>query len=148
MPRLIDKNDDGFGTANIREMYKAVKAFGHNVYIVASATNQSGTGGTAVYTTAGNLTTDSEFGKPSPQLSPIGLEKLTILGIIKKGAPSFGTDPNDSHIWYYNGTPSACVQVALGYILPKFGEFSTPDLVMSGPNYGLNCKHIIVLNYL
>jgi hypothetical protein len=56
------QNDDGFGTANIREMYKAVKAYGHEAYIVASADNQSGKGGTVTYTTSRNLTVDSEFG--------------------------------------------------------------------------------------
>jgi 5'-nucleotidase len=49
-----------------------------------------------------------------------------------------GPDPMDSHIWYYNGTPSACVQVGLDYVLPRYANFSVPDLVLSGPNYGLN----------
>lgn len=57
---------------------------------------------------------------------------------MKAGAPSVGTDPTDSHIWYYNGTPSACVQVALDYVLPRFANFSAPDLVMSGPSFGWN----------
>jgi 5'-nucleotidase len=57
---------------------------------------------------------------------------------VKAGSPSVGTDPTDSHIWYYNGTPSACVQVALDYVFPLFANFSTPDLVMSGPNFGWN----------
>ena len=56
------QNDDGFGTANIRELYKAMKAFGHNVYIVASVVNQSGKGRTVEYTKEKNLTGDSEFG--------------------------------------------------------------------------------------
>jgi hypothetical protein len=57
--------------------------------------------------------------------------------MVKAGAPSIGTDPNDSHIWYYNGTPSACVQIALDYIFPTFTNITsgTPDLVLSGPNY-------------
>ncbi|CZR58184.1 uncharacterized protein PAC_08075 [Phialocephala subalpina] len=53
-------NDDGFGASNIREMYKAIKAFGHNVYIIASTSIQSGTGGTVVFTNR-NLTADTEF---------------------------------------------------------------------------------------
>lgn len=66
---VLISNDDGFGTANIRELYKAMKAFGHNVYIVASVTNQSGMGGAAVYTKDRNLTADSEFGMPSSFLT-------------------------------------------------------------------------------
>lgn len=57
---------------------------------------------------------------------------------MKKGAPSIGTDPNDSHIWYFNGTPSSCVQVALDYVLPRYTNLTTFDLVLSGPNYGWN----------
>lgn len=55
-------NDDDLRTANIRELYKPMKPFGHNVYIVASVTNQSGTGGTSIYTKDSNLTADGEFG--------------------------------------------------------------------------------------
>lgn len=63
--------------------------------------------------------------------------RLTVgIGIVKAGAPSLGTDPNDSHIYYYNGTPATQVVVALDYILPPLNF--TPDLVLSGPNYGLN----------
>ncbi|CAL3967293.1 hypothetical protein PZA11_003639 [Diplocarpon coronariae] len=117
---ILITNDDGFGTANIRELYNAMKEFGHNVYIVSSVTNQSGTGGTVKYTKEKNLTTDGDF------------------GIIKQGAPSIGTDPFDSHIWYYNGTPSVCVQVALDYVRDRFTEIENFDLVLSGPNYGKN----------
>ncbi|KAF4500064.1 5 3 -nucleotidase [Fusarium agapanthi] len=58
--------------------------------------------------------------------------------LIPKGAPSVGHDPKDSQIWYYNGTPAACTFVALDYVLPKFANFSVPDLVVTGPNYGTN----------
>ncbi|RDW61451.1 SurE-like protein [Coleophoma crateriformis] len=117
---ILISNDDGFGTANIRELYKAMKALGHNCYIVASVVNESGMGGAEVYTKYKNLTSDSEF------------------GIVKAGAPSVGTDPNDSHIWYYNGTPSTQIQVALDYVLPRYTNLTTFDLVLSGVNYGLN----------
>ncbi|KUJ16008.1 sure-like protein [Mollisia scopiformis] len=117
---ILITNDDGFGVSNIRELYKAVKALGHNAYIVASASDKSGTGGSLSFATTANLTADTQY------------------GIVKAGAPSVGADPNDSHIWYYNGTPSVCVMVALDYILSTFANFSTPDLVLSGPNYGDN----------
>jgi 5'-nucleotidase len=44
-------------------MYKAIKAYGHNAWIVASATDMSGQGGRAVFTTDKTLLSDSEFGK-------------------------------------------------------------------------------------
>lgn len=45
-------------------MYKAIKAFGHNVYIVAATSNESGIEETVVFTSAANLTADTEFGTP------------------------------------------------------------------------------------
>ncbi|PMD45504.1 sure-like protein, partial [Hyaloscypha variabilis F] len=113
-------NDDGFGVSNIRELYKAVKAYGHNVYIVASTSDRSGAGGSLSFAATANLTADNQF------------------DIVKAGSPSVGTDPNDSHIWYYNGTPSTCVMAALDYIFPTFANFTLPDLVLSCPNYGDN----------
>ncbi|KAJ5702828.1 sure-like protein [Penicillium malachiteum] len=112
-------NDDGFGTGNIREMYKAMKGYGHNVFLVASSSDQSGKGGSLTYATSANLTANSEY------------------DLVKAGAPSVGHDPDDDHIWYYDGSPVACTSVGIDYVLPKFGV-SEPDLVMSGPNYGDN----------
>ncbi|POS71425.1 5'/3'-nucleotidase SurE [Diaporthe helianthi] len=87
---ILMNNDDGFGSANLREFYRVLKSKGHNVWIVAPAVQR------------------------------------------------IGPDPIDSHIWYYNGTPAACTFVALDYVLPNFANFTTPDLVVTGPNYGTN----------
>jgi 5'-nucleotidase len=88
--------------------------------MVAPVENQSATGGSSDFSSEGNLTAPSEY------------------DIIPKGAPSIGTDPHDSHIWYYNGTPAACTFVALDYVLPRYANFSTPDLLLTGPNFGTN----------
>ncbi|KIH92796.1 5'-nucleotidase [Sporothrix brasiliensis 5110] len=117
---VLITNDDGFGTANIRAMYYAMTALGHNCYIVASSSDQSGQGSRLIFASDAKLTGDSEF------------------GIVKSGAPSIGTDPHDDHIWYYNGSPATQVLVALDYVLPKHANFSVPDLVLAGPNYGPN----------
>ena len=114
------QNDDGFGTANIRAMYQAMTALGHNCYIVASSSDQSGQGSRLIFTSDATLKSDSEF------------------GIVRSGAPSIGQDPHDDHIWYYNGSPATQVLVALDHVLPNHANFSVPDLVMTGPNYGLN----------
>lgn len=117
---ILLNNDDGFGSANIRELYRLLNAAGHNAWIVAPVSNQSGKGGTEVFTTEANLTAPSEF------------------NLIPKGAPSFGTDPNDSHIWYYNGTPTACTFFALDYVVPNYWNGTKPDLLVAGPNFGDN----------
>ncbi|KAF6240920.1 hypothetical protein HO173_000712 [Letharia columbiana] len=117
---IIVNNDDGFGSANIRELYRFLNVAGHNAWIVAPVSNESGKGGTEVFTTEANLTAPSEF------------------DLVPKGAPSFGTDPNDSHIWYYNGTPTACTFFALDYVVPNYWNGTKPDLLVAGPNFGQN----------
>ena len=93
---------------------------GHDVYLVAPVDNESGQGGRAVFTTEPTLTRPSEF------------------DLIPKGAPSFGTDPADSHIWYYNGTPAAVTFFALDYVVPRYTGWKNVDLLVSGPNFGTN----------
>ena len=58
--------------------------------------------------------------------------------MIKAGAPALGRDPLDDHIFYYNGTPATQVFMALDYVLPKYFNLTTVDLVLSGPNFGMN----------
>ncbi|KAH7230355.1 hypothetical protein NW759_016201 [Fusarium solani] len=117
---ILLNNDDGFGSGNLRELYRILKEQDHNVWIVAPATKQSGKGGTSEFTTEGNLTGPSHY------------------DLIPAGAPSVGSDPKDSQIWYYNGTPAACTFVALDYVLPRYADFKVPDLVVTGPNFGTN----------
>ena len=117
---IVVTNDDGFGTANVREFYRLLKKQGHDAWLVASVDDQSVQGGRSAFTTSPTLTSPSQY------------------NIIPAGAPSFGTDPNDSHIWYYNGTPAAVTFFALDYVVPRFTKRSKVDLVVSGPNFGNN----------
>ncbi|RKK75123.1 hypothetical protein BFJ71_g17168, partial [Fusarium oxysporum] len=80
---ILLNNDDGFGSGNLREMYRIFKEKGHNVWLVAPATKQSGKDGTSDFTTEGNLTGPSQY------------------DLVPKGAPSVGNYPKDSQIWYY-----------------------------------------------
>ncbi|KAF2842258.1 acid phosphatase [Patellaria atrata CBS 101060] len=117
---ILLNNDDGFASANLRELYRYMKQQGHNVWIVAPSNQQSGQGGRSSFTSSRNLTRPSDY------------------DIIPKGAPSVGPDPEDPHIWYYDGTPAACGFVGLDYVLPRFGDFEVPDLILTGPNFGNN----------
>ncbi|KAK0713417.1 survival protein sure-like phosphatase/nucleotidase [Lasiosphaeria miniovina] len=117
---VLITNDDGFGTANIRELYKQMTDLGHSCYLVASATFDVGSGTRLDFTNSPKMTRNGDW------------------DLVKSGAPSIGPDPDDGHIWYYNGTPAAQVVVALDYILPTFTKVKTPDLVISGPNSGWN----------
>ncbi|EPS36326.1 hypothetical protein H072_10160 [Dactylellina haptotyla CBS 200.50] len=119
---IIINNDDGWATANIREFYKALRADGHNAYIVAPVEQQSGQGGRTVFSAEAKLSRPGQF------------------DTVPAGAPSFGSDPMDSHIWYYNGTPAAVTFFALDYLVKRKEIFSgsDPDLIVTGPNEGSN----------
>ncbi|EWC47716.1 hypothetical protein DRE_02916 [Drechslerella stenobrocha 248] len=119
---IILNNDDGWATANIRELYKALKGDGHNAYIVAPVEQQSGQGGTLVFSAEAKLSRAGQW------------------DTVPAGAPSFGFDPIDSHIWYYNGTPAAVTLFALDYLVKRQRIFNgaDPDLVVTGPNEGPN----------
>ena len=121
---ILVNNDDGFGSANTRELYRLLRAAGHDAWMVAPAVDNSGQCGRLIFTPYPELTNETEF------------------GLVPAGAPSLGPDPHDSHIWYYNGTPAACTAVVLAYVLPTFAEFSVPDLFVSGPKFRRQCWHI------
>lgn len=88
---ILLNNDDGFGSANLRETYRLFKEKGHNgnpsnndpgtnktniwptVWLVAPATKQSGKGGASDFTAEANLTGPSQY------------------DLIPKGAPSVWT---------------------------------------------------------
>lgn len=113
-------NDDGFGSAQLRELKRLLDGAGHQTVVVAPVDNESGQGGRSVFTSSKTLTVASEY------------------DLLPAGAPSLGRDANDPDIWYYNGTPAACTFVALDYVLPRYYDNMTVDLYTGGPNYGAN----------
>ncbi|KAF5374265.1 hypothetical protein D9758_004522 [Tetrapyrgos nigripes] len=118
---IVLTNDDSWASANIRATYDALKSDGHNVLLVGPAVQQSGKGGTFVV--------------PSTNITAPGGE----FGSIPVGAPYFGHDVKDDHIWYFNGTPAATTVFALDIVVPMvFGHNKKVDLVVSGPNEGQN----------
>ncbi len=117
---ILLTNDDSWVSTNIRATYNSLRNQGHNVILVAPATDQSGQGGRFVY--------------PS---SPT-LERDDIYGILKAGDPSWGHDKGDKNIWYFNGTTAACVAFAFDYVFPLYFQEIEIDLVISGPNKGNN----------
>lgn len=74
---ILMGNDDGFGSANLRELYRMLRAAGHNAWIVAPQDDESGQGGRSVFTTSRNLTAPTQFnlvpaGAPSVSVTSIG----------------------------------------------------------------------------
>ncbi|KAG7889955.1 hypothetical protein KL936_002629 [Ogataea polymorpha] len=117
---ILLTNDDGWAATNIRAFYRDLKAAGHDVVMVAPAVQMSGNGGKFQLAASNTLETDAEFGYPPA------------------GSPSWGHEEDDLNVWYYNGTPAACVAVALDYILPTYFNNMTVDVVVGGPNEGNN----------
>lgn len=117
---ILLSNDDGWAATNIRATYRELKAAGYEVILVSPAQQRSGFGGQFKVPTSANLTADGEFAYP-PQ-----------------GAPSWGHEHDDMNVWYFNGTPSSCVAFGLDYVIPKYFNNKTVDLVVAGPNEGTN----------
>ena len=117
---ILLTNDDGWQATNIRATYYKLKEAGHNVFLVAPVSQRSGFSGKFDIPTSPTLQTNGEFNYPPA------------------GAPSWGHEVDDNHIWYFNGTPASSAVFGINYVIPKYGDNVTIDLVVSGPNEGTN----------
>ncbi|KAH3662583.1 hypothetical protein OGAPHI_005835 [Ogataea philodendri] len=117
---ILLTNDDGWAATNIRALYRDLKAAGHDVIMVAPAEQRSGYGGKFQLDSSNTLQYDTLFSYPPA------------------GSPSWGHEEDDLNVWYYNGTPAACVAVGLDYIIPTYFNNISVDLVVGGPNEGNN----------
>lgn len=117
---ILLTNDDGWAATEIRAFYRDLKAAGHNVLLVAPVSQRSGWGGKFDFPDSPELKTDGEF------------------AYRVKGDPSFDHEIDDMNVWYFNGTPASCVGFGLDYLIPRYFDNMTIDLVVSGPNQGNN----------
>ncbi|OUM52055.1 hypothetical protein BVG19_g1208 [[Candida] boidinii] len=117
---ILLTNDDGWYATNIRALYRDLTAAGYNVVTVAPAQQYSGNGGRFIVPSQNTLETDYLFSYPG------------------KGSPAWGYEENDMNMWYFNGSPAACVAMGLDYVLPNYFDNMTVDLVIGGPNEGNN----------
>jgi 5'-nucleotidase len=104
-----------------------LKAFEHNIYLVASTRDRGGTGGILLHTTERNLTADTEFGEFLSSLITYSsfLADKTI-GIAKYGGPSIGTSTD---------LVSVCAG-GLGNVLPNWSEFWLQSRPFLGTLFG------------
>ncbi|CDK28244.1 unnamed protein product [Kuraishia capsulata CBS 1993] len=117
---ILLTNDDSWAATNIRALYYELKNAGHTVLLSAPAVQMSGQGG--------------RFVIPSTNV----LQQDSIFSYKKAGDPAWGYEESDINIWYFNGTPAACVAFAFDYILPNYFNNMSIDLVVGGPNEGTN----------
>ena len=108
---LLVTNDDGIASPFLHELVAALLADGHTVAVVAPKTEQSWTGAAKT------------------RHRPVHATRLE--SSLALPCPT----------WTVDGTPSDCVNIALGHLLP-----SRPDIVISGINIGFNATMPLCLS--
>lgn len=117
---IVLSNDDGWQSLNIRATYRELTNAGYQVIISAPASQRSGWSGRFVLPENTTMAKGGEFNYPPA------------------GSPSWGHEENDTNIWYFDGTPASSVAFALEYLIPTKFNNTRVDLVVNGPNEGLN----------
>ncbi len=117
---IVLTNDDGFETANVQALFRALRAAGHDVIMSAPYSGQSGTGGMISV------------------LRPIGpTREKSPGGTLPQGSPGVGATGLGPQQFYVDGSPAVAVLYGIDIQARRtWGRF--PDLVISGPNEGNN----------
>jgi 5'-nucleotidase len=125
---IVLSNDDGL-TSNVKALYLALKAQGHDVIVSVPCSGQSGMGGAV------------KFMRP---LGPLAADCLN--GAAKAGEPGAGpvTRPGfENDFFYVDGTPVMATMYGLDVAaMRRWGK--APDLVLSGPNEGQNVGYVVL----
>ena len=117
---IVLTNDDGFETANIQALYRALSAAGHDVILSAPYAGQSGTSGMVAF-----LRPILPTSAPSEG------------GLLPAGSPGVGPTTLAPQQFYVDGSPTAAVLYGID-VQAKQAWGQKPDLVISGPNEGNN----------
>ncbi|MHA4838273.1 5'/3'-nucleotidase SurE [Sphingopyxis sp. MSC1_008] len=125
---IVIGNDDGL-TANVKALYDALKAEGHDVIVAVPCQQGSGLGGAVrIMQPIASLSADCANG--AAKAGDPGAGPMT--------RPGLGED-----FFYVDGTPVMAMLYGLDILAPaRWGK--GPDLVLSGPNIGRNAGPIVV----
>ncbi|MFA9439169.1 5'/3'-nucleotidase SurE [Uliginosibacterium sp. sgz301328] len=133
---IVLTNDDGL-TSNVKALYEALKAQGHDVIVSVPCTGQSGMGAAVKYFT------------PLTPLSTSNADSKTggcLNGAASAGDPGAGAMTRsgftNGDYYYVNGTPVMATMYGLDVVAIKRWN-KAPDLVLSGPNEGQNVGSIV-----
>lgn len=125
---IVIGNDDGL-TANVKALYDALKAKGHDVIVAVPCQQGSGMGGAV------------QMMKP---FQPLKTDCLH--GAAKAGDPGAGPMTAagfENDFYYVDSTPVVAMLYGLDVVAPaRWGK--APDLILSGPNIGRNAGPIVV----
>ena len=135
---ILISNDDGL-SSNVKALYEALKAAGHDVLVSVPCSGQSGRGAGIVMYSTDKIVPDYD----AAQINQWGGCRS---GAAPIGAPAVGPftqegfTNGDYH--YVHGTPVSATLYGLD-ILAKQRWGKNPDLVLSGPNEGGNIGKIV-----
>jgi 5'-nucleotidase len=136
---ILLSNDDGL-TSNLKAMYDALKADGHQVIVSVPCSGQSGRGAAIVMYSTTTIIADNDKTQIEAEggchngAAPIGAPAV---GPFTKGGYTNG----DFH--YVHGTPVMATMYGLDVLAPARWN-KVPDLVLSGPNEGQNVGKVVV----
>jgi 5'-nucleotidase len=125
---IVLTNDDGL-TSNVKALYEALKAQGHDVIVSVPCSNQSGMGASI------------RFMRPLTPLKADCLNAAAKAGEAGAGPMTrAGLGPD---FFYVDGTPVMAMLYGIDIVAAeRWGK--APDLVLSGPNEGQNVGHIVM----
>lgn len=125
---IVLTNDDGL-TSNVKALYEALKAEGHDVIVSVPCANQSGMGAAI------------QFMRP---LRPLAADCRSHAA--KAGDPGAGPMTRagfERDYFYVDGTPVMAMLYGVDVAaVARWGK--APDLVLSGPNEGQNIGYIVI----
>jgi len=135
---ILISNDDGL-TSNVKALYDALKAEGHDVVASLPCTNQSSRGAGAIMYSDDTITADND----AAQINAAGGCRSGAAAI---GAPAVGRTTraglDNGDFYYVHGTPVMATLYGLD-VVAKARWGKAPDLLLSGPNEGPNLGSII-----
>jgi 5'/3'-nucleotidase SurE len=135
---IVLSNDDGL-TSNLKALYDALKAAGHDVVVSVPCTGQSGRGAGIVMYSTDTIVPDNDS-------TQINAEGGCHNGAAATGAPAVGpftkAGYTNGDFYYVHGTPVMATMYGLD-VAAKARWGKAPDVLLSGPNEGQNLGSII-----
>lgn len=117
--RIIQSNDDGWAENQVRTLFNALTASGHQVVLSAPAENQSGTGSSDA---------------AAKQVDADGCQYQSCPG----GSPPTGSNSSDPRLNYVNSFPVTSMKTGLEVTGPNVWNGAEAEFGVSGPNVGTN----------
>ncbi len=124
--RFLVTNDDGIGSVFLHELLFALRAAGHELYVIAPKREQSWVGAAKSRNRPVHV---ERIDAAAP--SPLAANE------VRSTHPRLPLERFDFPTWIVDGTPSDGINIAVGHLVPQACPI---DAVISGINVGLNAS--------